>query len=174
MAEAGYEDGFMVDLYCTSDRLPGDGAICQGLGQMFSAIGIKTNVNAVSRSVYFPAQGRLEYSMFMNGWGTLTGEASYTLGSLAHSKDDAVKMGAYNRLGYKNPAIDAALQEGSATLDAPKRRALFEKAMELTMTDRVYIPVVGLSTVWAATRGKLNMTPRIDEDTLAFFIKPVK
>jgi len=172
MTEAGYKDGFKVDLYCTSDRLPGDGAICQGLGQMFSSIGIQTNVNAVSRSVYFPAQGRLEYSMFMNGWGTLTGEASYTLGSLAHTKNPEVKMGAYNRLGYSNPAIDTALQEGAATLDATKRRALFEKAMELTMADRVYIPVVGLSTVWAATRGKFKLTPRIDENTLAFFIKP--
>ena len=85
LAEAGYPDGFQMDLYCTSDRLPGDGAICQGLGQMFAQVGIKTNVNAISRSVYFPAQAKREYSAFMNGWGTLTGEASYTLGSMAHS-----------------------------------------------------------------------------------------
>ena len=58
------------------------------------------------------------------------------------------------------------------TLDADQRRALYEEAMELTMADRVYIPVVQLQTVWAAKAGKLSFQPRFDEDTLAFFIKP--
>ncbi|MGI9336412.1 MAG: ABC transporter substrate-binding protein, partial [Gammaproteobacteria bacterium] len=172
LADSGYTDGFQVDLYCTSDRLPGDGAICQGLGQMFSQVGIKTNVNAISRTVYFPAQARLEYSMFMNGWGTLTGEASYTLGSLAHSQAPELKLGAFNRIEYSNPEVDAALQAGIKQLDDDQRRAHFERAMELTMADRVYIPIVNLQTVWAAGRGKVEMTPRADEDTLAYFISP--
>ncbi len=172
LAKAGYPDGFEIDLYCTSDRLPGDGAICQGLGQMFSQVGIKTNVNAISKTVYFPAQSRLEYSVFMNGWGTLTGEASYTLGSLAHSKNPEVKLGAFNRVAYKNDKVDELLQKGAKTLDADARRALYEQAMVLTMQDRVYIPVVQLQTVWAAKAGKLSFQPRFDEDTLAFFIKP--
>ncbi|MEM7567998.1 MAG: ABC transporter substrate-binding protein, partial [Pseudomonadota bacterium] len=62
LADAGYPDGFEMDLYCTNDRLPGDGAICEALGQMFAQVGIDTNVNAISRSVYFPAQARKEYS----------------------------------------------------------------------------------------------------------------
>jgi len=172
LAEAGYPDGFMIDLYCTNDRLPGDGAICEGLGQMFSKIGIKTNVNAISKTVYFPAQARLEYSAFMNGWGTLTGEASYTLGSLAHSKDDAKKMGAFNRVEYHNPEVDTLLEKGAVELDADKRRAFFEEAMEKTMADRVYISIVVLQAVWAAAKDKAVVPPRADEDTLAYFIKP--
>lgn len=110
----------------------------------------------------------------MNGWGTLTGEASYTLGSLAHSKNPEVKMGAFNRVAYKNDKVDELMQKGAMTLDADKRRALYEQAMEETMADRVYIPVVQLQTVWAAKAGKLSFRPRFDEDTLAFFIKPKK
>jgi len=174
LAEAGYPNGFKIDLHCTNDRLPGDGAICQGLGQMFSQAGIQTNVNAISRTVYFPAQARKEYSVFMNGWGTLTGEASYTLGSLAHSMDDTVKMGAFNRIEYKNPDVDKALQEGARTLDDAKRRALFEKAMELTVADRAYIPVVVLQTVWAGAKDKITMKARVDEDTLAYYVAPAK
>jgi len=172
LAEAGYPDGFQMDLYCTADRLPGDGAICQGLGQMFSQIGIETDVNAISKTVYFPAQARLDYSVFMNGWGTLTGEASYTLGALAHSKDDEVKMGAFNRIEYANDDVDALLQEAATELDEPKRRALYEEAMARTMADRVYISIVQLQTVWAARAGALTFEPRYDEDTLAFFIRP--
>lgn len=174
LADAGYPDGFSMDLYCTNDRLPGDGAICQGLGQMFSKVGIKTKVNAISRTVYFPAQARLEYSIFMNGWGTLTGEASYTLGSLAHSKDDKVKMGAFNRIEYKNEAVDKLLQEAVRTLDDTKRRALYEQAMEKVMADRAYISTVVLQTVWAARAAKVDYAARYDEETLAFWIKPAK
>ena len=174
LAEAGYPDGFMMDLFCTSDRLPGDGAICEALGQMFSQIGIKTNVNAISKTVYFPTQARKEYSAFMNGWGTLTGEASYTLGSLAHSPNEEVKMGAFNRIEYVNPEVDRLLQAGAQELDAETRRGLFEQAMELTMADRAYISIVVLQTVWAGASGKVVVTPRADEDTLAYFIRPAK
>ena len=172
LADAGYPDGFEVDLYCTADRLPGDGAICQGLGQMLTQAGIKTNVNAISKTVYFPAQARLEYSMFMNGWGTLTGEASYTLGGLAHSNNPEVKLGAYNRIEYNNTDVDNLLETGAQMMDADERRATYEEAMEKVMADKAYISIVQLQTVWGAKAGMLQLLPRFDEDTLAFFIKP--
>ena len=172
LAEAGYADGFEVDLYCTADRLPGDGAICQGLGQMLTQVGIKTNVNAISRTVYFPAQARLEYSMFMNGWGTLTGEASYTLGALAHSNDPDAKLGAFNRIEYMNPEVDVLLQAAATEMDEDQRRATYEEAMAMIMADKAYISIVQLQTVWGTKAGTLTFEPRFDEDTLAFFIKP--
>ncbi|WP_044045250.1 ABC transporter substrate-binding protein [Octadecabacter antarcticus] len=172
LADAGYPDGFEVDLYCTADRLPGDGAICQGLGQMLTQVGIKTNVNAISKTVYFPAQARLEYSMFLNGWGTLTGEASYTLGGLAHSNDPEVNLGAYNRIEYENDDVDMLLQTGATMMDEAERRATYEEAMEKVMADKAYISVVQLQTVWGAKAGMFEFNPRLDEDTLAFFIRP--
>ncbi|WP_299499858.1 ABC transporter substrate-binding protein [uncultured Roseobacter sp.] len=172
LADAGYPDGFEVDLYCTADRLPGDGAICQGLGQMLTQVGVKTNVNAISKTVYFPAQARLEYSMFMNGWGTLTGEASYTLGGLAHSNNPDVKLGAFNRIEYENDEVDTLLQTGAKMMDPDERRATYEDAMEKVMADKAYISLVQLQTVWGAKAGMLEFEPRFDEDTLAFFIKP--
>ncbi|MEM9222211.1 MAG: ABC transporter substrate-binding protein [Pseudomonadota bacterium] len=173
LAEAGYPDGFSMDLYCTNDRLPGDGAICEGLGQMFAQVGIDTNVNAISKSVYFPTQARREYSAFMNGWGTLTGEASYTLGSLAHSPNEEVKMGAFNRIEYENPEVDRLMQAGSKELDADTRRKHYEDAMKLVVEDRAFIPIVVLQTVWAARADKVGeVAPRADEETLAFFIQP--
>ncbi|SMF31129.1 peptide/nickel transport system substrate-binding protein [Tistlia consotensis] len=172
LAKAGYPDGFQIDLYCTSDRLPGDAAICQGLGQMLSVIGIDVNVRATSKTVYFPAQSRGEYSVSMNGWGTLTGEASYTLSSQMHTKDPGKGLGAYNRIHYSNPDLDALIERGSVELDENKRRAIFEKAMAMATADRVLIPIVQLQTVWAARKGMLTFTPRTDQDTLAYYIKP--
>ncbi|MGE0717420.1 MAG: ABC transporter substrate-binding protein [Alphaproteobacteria bacterium] len=174
LAEAGYPKGFKIDLHCTNDRLPGDGAVCAGLGQMFAKVGIVANVQAVSRTVFFPAQAKLEYSVYMNGWGTLTGEASYTLGSLAHTPAPDVGMGQFNRIGYSNPAVDKLLQQGRATLDDAKRRALYEEAMEKVVADRVYNSLVVLQTAWGGQASKVVLAPRADEDTLAYFIKPKK
>ncbi len=172
LKDAGYPDGFQIDLYCTSDRLPGDAAICQGLGQMLSAIGLRLKVNALSKTVFFPAQARGDYSVSMSGWGTLTGEAAYTLSSQMHTKDPAKGLGAYNRTSYSNPKLDALIQKGSVELDEAKRRAIFEDAMAMVTADRVLIPIVQLQSVWAAKAGMLKLTPRTDQDTLAYFIKP--
>jgi peptide/nickel transport system substrate-binding protein len=173
LAEAGYPQGFQVQLHCTNDRLPGDDKVCAALGQMMARVGIRTAVNAITRTVYFPAQARREYSFFMNGWGTLTGEASYTVGSLLHSKDDKVQLGTFNRTDYANPALDQIIQRASRTLDDGERKRLFERAMEIGIAeDRAIIPVVNLATVWAGRADRVTYKPRQDEDTLAYFVQP--
>ena len=99
---------------------------------------------------------------------------AYTLGSLVHTNDPATKLGPFNRTAYSNPEVDKILQEAVRTLDDAKRRALFEKAMELSMSDRALIPIVVLQTVWAGRADKVTMKPRSDEDTLAYYINPAK
>jgi peptide/nickel transport system substrate-binding protein len=174
LADAGFPNGFKFDLYCTNDRLPGDGAVCAALGQMLAKIGLGVNVQAISRTVYFPAQAKLEYSVFMNGWGTLTGEASYTLGSMAHTPAPDIGLGQFNRIAYSNPDVDKLLQEGRRSLDDTKRRALYEQAMEKIVEDRAYISLVVLQTAWAGLKDKVVLAPRADEETIAYFIQPAK
>ena len=172
LTEAGYPKGFEIDFFCTNNRLPGDSAVCEALSQMWARAGLKVNANALNGTVFFPAQQKGEYSLWMSGWGTLTGEASYTYGSLVHTADVATGLGAFNKQGYSNPAVDKLLEEGSRTMDDTKRRALFEKASELSMSDRALIPSVQLQTVWASKAGMLTIPARMDQETLAYEIKP--
>jgi peptide/nickel transport system substrate-binding protein len=44
--------------------------------------------------------------------------------------------------------------------------------MEKVMADKAYISLVQLQTVWGAKAGMFELSPRFDEDTLAFFIRP--
>ncbi len=172
LTEAGYPKGFEIDFFCTNNRLPGDSAVCEALSQMWARAGLKVNASALNGTVFFPAQQKGEYSLWMSGWGTLTGEASYTYGSLVHTADVAMGLGAFNKQGYSNPAVDKLLEEGSRTMDDTKRRALFEKASELSMTDRALIPSVQLQTIWASKAGMLTIPARMDQETLAYEIKP--
>lgn len=174
LAEAGYPDGFTLDIYCTGDGLSGDAAICQGLGQMFSAIGIDSQVNVVTRTVFSSAQARGDYTASLQFWCTLSGEAGYTLSSLLHSKEPEKGLGAWNRTNSSDPKLDRLTEEGMVELDAEKRRALYEEAMGRMRVDRYMLPIVQLQTVWAAKAGKLDYTPRIDQETLAFDVKAQK
>lgn len=108
LTAAGYPNGFKMQFSFTSDRLPGDREVGTAIAQMLAAIGIDAQPNAMPAAVFFPARTRGELSVSMSGWGTLTGEAHYTLSSLAHSNDRERRMGAFNVLAYNNPAEQAA------------------------------------------------------------------
>jgi peptide/nickel transport system substrate-binding protein len=174
LAEAGFPNGFKVTLSFTSDRLPGDRQVGTSLAQMLAAIGIDAQANAQPAAVFFPARTRGEFSLSMSGWGTLTGEAHYTLSSVVHSNDKEKKFGAFNQMGYKNPEMDKLLQDAAVEMDEAKRRALLEKANELVAVDRPRLPLVAVSSAWAMQKSKVTIKPRVDEDTLAMNIKPVK
>nr|WP_321460215.1 ABC transporter substrate-binding protein [uncultured Cohaesibacter sp.] len=172
LADAGYPNGFEIDFTCTNNRVPGDAVVCEALAQMWSRLGLKVNAQALNGTVFFPAAAREEYTMTMSAWGTLTGEAAYTYGALTHTKDADKGFGNFNRTGYSNPEFDKVFDEGTQTLDADKRKALYEEASYIAMEDRALIPTVILQTVWAADAGTLKITPRVDQETRAYEITP--
>ena len=174
LADAGYPNGFKIQLSFTNDRLPGDRQVGTSIAQMLAAIGLDVAANAQPASVFFPARTRGDYSMSMSGWGTLTGEAHYTLSSIAHSNDKERRMGAFNVHGYKSAEMDKLLQDSAIEMDIEKRRGQLEAANALVLKDRPRLPIVAVSSAWAMQKDKVKITPRVDEDTLAMNIKPAK
>ena len=174
LADAGYPNGFKIQFSFTQDRLPGDKQVGTSIAQMLAAVGIDAQANAQPAAVFFPARTRGDYSVSMSGWGTLTGEAHYTLSSLAHSNDKDRKMGAFNVLNYKNPQMDKLLQDAAIEMDVDKRRKELEDANALVEKDRQRLPIVAVGSAWAMQKDKVTIKARVDEDTLAMNIKPAK
>ncbi|MGL4239887.1 MAG: ABC transporter substrate-binding protein [Beijerinckiaceae bacterium] len=174
LADAGYPNGFKMQFSFTSDRLPGDRQVGTSIAQMWAAIGVDATPNAQPAAVFFPARTRGEFSASMSGWGTLTGEAHYTLSSLYHSNDREKRMGAFNVLGYKNPAMDKLLQDAAVEMDDAKRSKLLEDAATLMEKDRQRLPIVAVGSAWAMQKDKVTIKARVDEDTLAMNIKPAR
>ena len=174
LAEAGYPNGFKTQFSFTQDRLPGDRQVGTTIAQMLASIGIDAQANAQPAAVFFPARARGEFSFSMSGWGTLTGEANYTLSSLTHSNDKAKRLGAFNMLGYKNPEVDVLIEAASIEMDEAKRRQELEQVNALVDKDKQRLPVVAVGSAWAMQKGKVTIKPRVDEDTLAMNIKPAK
>ena len=172
LEEAGYPNGFKTTFSFTNDRLPGDRQVGTSVAQMLARIGLDVTANAQTAAVFFPARTRAEYSLAMSGWGTLTGEANYTLSSVVHSNDPAKKLGAFNVLGYKNPALDKLIEDAAVELDEAKRNDLLSQANAIVAKDRPRLPIVAVGSAWAMQKDKVTIAPRVDEDTLAMDIKP--
>ncbi|SFJ92286.1 peptide/nickel transport system substrate-binding protein [Bosea sp. OK403] len=169
LARAGYPGGFALTFHASNDRYPNDSKIAQAIGQMFSRIGIKTEVTTMPGSVYFTRASALEFSFIMGGAAVETGEASGVLGPILESYGE--KAGQGNRGRYSNPQVDKALSEARATLDDARREQLLRQATETAMTDLGVIPVFFLANTWALKKS-LSYEGRSDGYTLASDVKP--
>ncbi|MDW8444310.1 MAG: hypothetical protein RML45_08380 [Acetobacteraceae bacterium] len=83
-------------------------------------------------------------------------------------------MGAFNVLGYANPEMDRLLQAAAVVMDEAKRRKRLENAAVILDQDRQRLPVVAVGSAWAMRKDRVRFTPRVDEDTLAMNIRPVR
>ena len=98
MEEAGYGDGFSVQLDCPNDRYVNDEAICQAVVGMLGQIGIDVNLNAQGKALHFPLIQNGTTDFYMLGWGVPTYDSEYIFNFLVHTKDD--ERGSWNPTGY--------------------------------------------------------------------------
>ncbi len=167
LAEAGYGDGFKLTFHASNDRYPNDAKIAQAIGQMFTRIGVATEVVTMPGAVYFPRASKLEFSLIMGGAAVETGEASGVLGPLLATFGP--NKGAGNRGRYSSPAFDAAFDAALKTVDDAKREELLQQAMRVGMEDVGVIPLFFMVKNWGLRNG-LTMKARTDGYTLAELI----
>ena len=70
LADAGYPNGFEVQLDCPNNRYVNDEKICQALAAMWAKIGVDTKlVNAMPRAQYFPKLEKTRHQHLHAGLG---------------------------------------------------------------------------------------------------------
>jgi peptide/nickel transport system substrate-binding protein len=171
LAEAGYPQGFRLTLHSPNDRYPNDAKTAQAVAQMFTRIGLRTEVEAVPWASFSVRSNRQDYAIRLSGWGSVTGEASYALVNILGTFDRAKRTGASNSGRYSNPALDALTARAAATIDDTARDALLQEATRLAMDDVAIIPLFQLVNSWAMRRG-VTYEARMDERTTAMATRP--
>ncbi|MBW8270193.1 ABC transporter substrate-binding protein [Caldovatus aquaticus] len=164
LAEAGYPNGFRLALHTPNDRYPNDAKTSQAVGQMWTRIGVRTQVEAMPFTSFIGRAGRQEFSVWYASWGSSTGETSGPLRSTLATFDRARGLGAVNRGRYSNPEFDARLLAAMREMDAEKREQTLQEAMRFVMEDHPIVPLLLFRNVWAMRRG-IAHTPRADELT---------
>ncbi len=171
LAEAGYPNGFGLTIGSPNDRYINDAQVAQAVAQMLTRIGIETKVDAVTASTFFKRRNQYEFSMYLAGWGSGTGEMSSPLRALVATQDKEKGYGGTNRGRYSNPDLDALIDQALATVDDDKREKILQQASGLVMADYGILPLHFEVTPWAFRKG-ISYAPRTDQYTLALGVKP--
>jgi len=166
LVEAGYPDGFRMVVHGSRDRSFNGPAALRAIALMLSAIGIACRAEAMAGKEYYARAAKGEFCMGLSGWGSVTGETSYSLRMLLATPDPARGLGGVNRGGYSNPVFDSLIVSALRTMDDDVRRGLLEQASAVAMADRAIVPICYRTATWAAKRG-LAYEARADGATLA-------
>jgi len=137
--EAGYGDGFTVQLDCPNDRYINDEAICQAVVGMMGQIGITVNLDAKTKAQHFPLISNKETDFYMLGWGVPTFDSEYIFNFLVHTTTDT--YGSWNATRYSNPDLDAKIQSLASETDQDKRDATIAEIWQVVQDEVLYLPV---------------------------------
>lgn len=173
LTDAGYPNGFALTLHATNDRYINDGQIAQAVAQYWTRIGVKTELDAMSRTIFFGRRAKAEFSVAMGGWGSTSGEASSFLRQWVATTNREAGVGGSNYGNWSDPAFDKIIMEAIRTIDAEKRAGLLRDAGRITMAKLPYIPLHFESTIWAF-RAEVAYAGRADQFTLATEVTPVR
>jgi peptide/nickel transport system substrate-binding protein len=166
LSEAGYPGGFHLTVHTPNDRFLNDSATMQAVAQMWTRIGVVTQVAALPWSTYASRAGRHDYAVGLWAWGNNTAEAGNSLLNVVGTVDPAGASGTANDGRFSDPLLDGLISQALATMDDGAREALLFKAVERAAEEVAIIPLYHVINTWA-TRTTLIYEPRMDQRTLA-------
>ena len=171
LAETGFPQGFRIVAHSPNDRYPNDAKVAQAVAQMWTRIGIQTQVEAMPWASFSGRNARQEFGMRLMGGASVTGEASYPLTTTIGTFAAGGRRGATNAGRYSNPALDAMVEDAVRTVDDTAREEKLRAALKVAMDDVAIIPLLHVMNVWALKPG-LQHTPRMDERSSAIDVRP--
>ncbi len=171
LKEAGWADGFRIVLTATSDRYPNDSSVAQSVGQMWSKLGLKVEVETLPGAVFFSRASKQEFSAFAAQYGAEDGINSTRALVASFNRDKG--YGTASRVRYSNPRVDALVDETLREMDDEARQEKAARAVNAAMSDQAVIPLFFPMHEFAAKKS-LVITPRPQRRFNALMIRPAK
>lgn len=166
LAAAGYGKGFELVIGTPNDRYAMDQEVTQAVAEMLTRVGIKTSVEAATKSVFLKRRNNYGFSLYLSGWRSAIGEMSSPLQALVASQDKEKGFGGSNRGRYANPKLDALLEEALGTIDEAARSDVLMRASKVVIKDYGILPLYFELATWAYRKG-ITGEARADRQTLA-------
>ena len=113
LAEAGFPNGFEANLDAPNDRYINDRLMAEAIAGQLEEVGIKLNVIAQPKAMFFAKIDRFESPLYLGGWSSPSFEATYDKYVRVQTK----KYGRNNRGRLNDPELERMLDEASTTLD---------------------------------------------------------
>ncbi len=140
LADAGYADGFDVEMFHPTGRYPQDATVTEAVQAMLREVGVNASLTTYDWGTYLdtvivPPEDA-EHDIYMLGWGTVTLDADYGLYALYHSTQWPPRN---NVSYYANDDVDALLDEARVTADRSVREDLYQQAIEIIWDDAPWL-----------------------------------
>ncbi len=135
LADAGYPEGFSVQLDCPNNRYNNDENICQAAVAMLARIGVDVNLEAVPKAQHFPKIQNRTSDFYMLGWGVPTLDSHYVFSYLVDGE------GSWNATGYDNERVNEITDLIETETDMEKRTELILEAWEIVKAEMPYVPI---------------------------------
>jgi peptide/nickel transport system substrate-binding protein len=173
LAEAGYPNGFELQMDCPNDRYVNDEAICQAAAVMLARIGVKVSLNAMPKAKFFEKAGptaKYDSSFNLLGWTPGSFDSWNILENITHCRDASGKGGQFNYGGYCNPKVDELADKILVETDTTKRDDMIAQAFRIVHEEVGIIPVHQQALVWGVSK-KVKMVQRADNQILLYWVQ---
>ncbi|NRA99580.1 MAG: ABC transporter substrate-binding protein [Rhodobacteraceae bacterium] len=167
MDEAGYGDGFSIQLDCPNDRYINDEAICQASVGMLAQIGVTVNLDAKPKAQHFPLISNLDTDFYMLGWGVPTFDSEYIFNFLIHSRSD--DRGSWNGTRFSNPELDEKIVSLASETDLDVRNGTIAEIWDAVQAETLYIPIHHQVLNWGMASGVGTVVQPEDQPKIKYF-----
>jgi peptide/nickel transport system substrate-binding protein len=166
LTDAGYPQGFAVQVNGPNDRFPNDAQVVQAVAAMWARLGLVATVETKPRGPWLSEAAQLKYSVNFAGFSP-NPEVLGMLETQIATWNPAKGLGTANRGRFSDPAIDAIIDTARETMDDGERARLTQEATRKAIRDETaLIPLYFAVNTWAMRHG-ITYEPRTDEMTLA-------
>ncbi len=152
LAQAGYPEGFGLQLLCPNNRYVNDERICTAIASMWAKVGVKAALVLQPRAQFFQRVDQLDFSVHLYGWGGAPLDPGLTLTGVLHSYDGKGR-GDFNSGRIHDAELDRIIDASAVEMDPARRAALVEQAMQRVRTNLYTLPLHRQMIPWAARKG---------------------
>jgi Bacterial extracellular solute-binding proteins, family 5 Middle. len=158
LAEAGYPDGFEIELWAMPvprPYMPDGQKVAEAIQASWAKIGVKAKIVSFEWATYLEKTAAGEADAFMLGWTGDNGDADNFLYVLL----DKDNIGTNNYTYYSNDELHDILIQAQREVDGDKRNALYRQAQEIIKEDAPWIPLVHSQPLLAGRSDIKNFKP---------------
>ncbi len=132
LADAGYPDGFAIQLNCPLERYTNTEEICKASASMLAKVGVDVKI----KTMVWPEFSKMlvhgpTSSFHLIGAAGNTGDAQDMFVTVLSTRDKAKGRGATNWALWTNPEFDGVVDQLVTTFDPAKRTALYKQAFTI-------------------------------------------
>ncbi|MGD6800991.1 ABC transporter substrate-binding protein [Rossellomorea vietnamensis] len=158
LAEAGYPDGFEMELWAMPvprPYMPDGQKVAEAIQADFAKIGVEAEIVSFEWATYLDKASKGEADAFLLGWTGDNGDADNFLYTLL----DKDNIGSNNYAYYSNDELHDLLIEAQTEVDEDKRAELYKQAQEIIHEDAPWIPLAHSTPLLAGSAKVKNFLP---------------